>query len=399
MTRRFLNIQLKEYIAGLSTLLACGYGDLISSYFLVLFKNYFYRYKFLVLALPAIMNLRGSSYITYSARLITKLHLGIIEPRPSLRQTSLRHELSGTLICVLLANIAVGVLVSLVYTIFFHKDGSILKITGILVDAGMIAASFVIPITTIIMIISFVKGVRPEVLAGALESVVGDVVTVPSLIAACILDQGGLLALPLAAFIATILVLLRSSHRYERELTPMWRMRKVVLETTIAALLSVILELVTGSLVLSNFERMISRSYLTFALLPPVLATCGGVCVNAAVSLTTYIHLGEVDTGRAFLRIFARAFSQSIIAYLNVVLLGLVLGYTTGLRTSLSILFIHVLLPGEIAVIMLLPVTYLIVLSLVKTGINPANFASPVIMPLCDLVTSIVYITFLLAIR
>ncbi len=401
MAGRLLNLRVREYLAGLFTLLACGYGDLISSYFLVLFSSYFYKYRFLILALPAIMNLRGSSYITYSARLITKLHLGIIEPKLSLRQISLKHELSETLICILISNIAVGIFVSVVYTIFFQRHSMpLLEITAILADAGIIAASFVIPVTTTILIVSFVKGVRPEVLAGALESVVGDVVTVPSLVAACILERGELLLLtPLLAFTAVLLLLLRSSYRFDRELTSMWRIRRVVPETVTAALLSVILELITGSLILSNFEKITSKSYLAFALLPPVLATCGGVCVNAAVALSTLIHLGEVDTGKAFLRIFARAVSQSIIAYLNVVLLGLLLGYATGLKMSLSMLLLHVLVPGELAVLSLLPLTYLIVLSLVRVGINPANFASPVIMPLCDLITTVIYVMFLVNIR
>ena len=397
MLRQLLNLRAREYIASLASLIACSYGDLISSYFLILFSYYFYKYRFLVLALPAIMNLRGSSYITYSARIVTKLYLGIIEPRLSLRQISLRHELSGTLTCILISNIVVGLLISVVYKYLLHGDTcSISNIVLILVTAAIISASFVIPLTTVVLVLSFARGMRPETLIGALESVLGDVITVPGLAIACMLSEYPYaILIPVLLLASTSLLLLFLSHSFDRELSPTWRIYRIIPETVTAAAVSAVIERITGTVILTNFERIISKSYLMFALLPPVLATCGAVCVNAAVTYSTLLHLGELNVRKAVLHVVPKALSQSVIAYMNIFLIGIVLASFTHSKIPLLTLLAHILLSGLISVMLLLPLAYALVLALARIGINPVNFASPVIMPICDLTTTLMYVLLL----
>ncbi len=383
---------LREYVVSTLTLLTCNYTDFITGLFLTLFKDIISTARYIMLILPAIMNMRGCNYVTYSTRVSAKLHLGIIEPK--FRR---QRELSIEILIVYAIAIMAGIIITLLAVIMYPSYASSIRdIFTITVLSGIISASVTVPVTTLLLIQLFRQNIRPEVVVGPLESIIGDVITVPTVVLSYMVARLLSRTLVLTLLFTMLLIFMFSIILYKvlRERSSLWRPDRILVETIIAATVSSIIEIFTGVFILSRLSTYIKVSVLLFAL-PATMAAAGAVNVKYSAELSTMLHLGEIEPKMKIckkgLERMLRSASQALILYTNVLLISL--AYCTATHaTTMTALFIPPC-AGLIATLIMLVVTYYVVVASFRLGINPANIAGPLIMPLCDLASSILYMT------
>ncbi|GEM_PF-5019854 len=384
--------ELREYIVSTLTLLTCNYTDFITGLFLTIFGNIIKTARYIMLILPAIMNMRGCNYVTYSTRVSAKLHLGVIEPKFR-KQKELSLEVLIAYAITIIAGIIITALAVMICSKCINFTDNILVIA---VLSGIISATATIPATTFLLFQLFKRNIRPEVVVGPLESIIGDVITVPTVVLAYLVARlicgKTLLYIPfLTALSISITVLI---YRICREKSSLWNPKRILTETIIAATVSSTIEIFTGLFILKRLTTYLTISVLLFAL-PATMAAAGAVNVKYSAELSTMLHLGEIEpTARICkksLEKMLRSLSQALILYTNVFLIALVYSLSTHILNASALLIPPC--AGLIATLIMLIVNYYIVIISFRLGINPANVAGPLIMPLCDLASSILYMT------
>jgi len=384
-----------EHGLGLFSLLLCNYGDFFTGYLTTLFSEVFQHAKFLIVLLPVLMNLRGCTYVAYSTRMITKLRLGVIEPR-GLRQKGLTVEMKVAYVVSILSNFIAGILAALVVDPL-HLD----IITAVAMISGLIGVSIVVPLSTLGFFIVYRRDISPETLAGPLESIIGDMITVPTLLLAYILvlylydvhrDIVGILIIS----ILVLTSLITRSLVKERDKTyVVWNPEKTIIENVIAGVVASMIELVVGLRLESKLSTLTTYKVLLFAAFP-TMAVVGGLAVRYAAYLNSGLHLGSVEHSVIPRGIAARYYYRSMLLsfgiYMNVICMSIIYAYFTGEPLILcSIPFIA----GLLSTVIVLYITYILSIVLFRKGINPANVATSLIMPIADLTTITIYMSIL----
>ncbi len=380
-----------EHGLGLFSLLLCNYGDFFTGYLITLFSGLFEHARFLIVILPVLMNLRGCTYVAYSTRIITKLRLGVVEPK-SIRQRGLIVEMKAAYAVSLLSNLIAGILAALVVNPL-HMD----LITAVAMLSGLIGVSVVVPLSTLGFFEVFKREIAPETLAGPLESIIGDMITVPTLLAAFLISSAlysinhMLVILLIATILVSTLIIVRSALKEEGRPYTVWSPKKTIIENVIAGVVASMIELVVGLKLESRLSTLTTYKVLLFAAFP-AMAVVGGVAVRYAAYLNSGLHLGSVEHSPIPRGVAARYYYRSVLIslgiYMNVIAMSIL--YALAMHEPL-ILCLVPFAAGMLSTIIMLYVTYLLSIALFRKGINPANVATSLIMPLCDLTTVTIY--------
>jgi len=384
-----------EHGLGLFSLLLCNYGDFFTGYLVTLFSSIFEHARFLIVILPVLMNLRGCTYVAYSTRIITKLRLGVIEPR-GIRQRGLLVEMKAAYAVSLLSNLIAGILAAVVVDPL-HTD----IVTAVAMLSGLIGVSIVVPLSTLGFFEVFKREISPETLAGPLESIIGDMITVPTLLAAfiitsflCSIDRLLVIVLIVLITISTIIIV-KSALEEEGKPYTVWSPKKTIVENVIAGVVASMIELIVGLKLESRLNTLTTYKVLLFAAFP-AMAVVGGVAVRYAAYLNSGLHLGSIEhrplpTGLAA-RYYYRSILISLGIYMNVIVMSIL--YALAMHEPV-ILCLVPFAAGMLSTVVMLYVTYLLSIILFRKGINPANVATSLIMPLCDLTTVSIYMAVL----
>ncbi len=384
-----------EHGLGLFSLLLCNYGDFFTGYLVTLFSSIFEHAKFLIVILPVLMNLRGCTYVAYSTRIITKLRLGVIEPR-GIRQRGLLVEMKAAYAVSLLSNLIAGVLAALVVDPL-HTD----IVTAVAMLSGLIGVSIVVPLSTLGFFEVFRREISPETLAGPLESIIGDMITVPTLLAAFIIISflysidRALVTILIILITLSAFIIVRSALKEEGKPYTVWSPKKTIIENVIAGVVASMIELIVGLKLESKLSTLTTYKVLLFAAFP-AMAVVGGVAVRYAAYLNSGLHLGSIEHKPLPRGVAARYYYRSILIslgiYVNVIIMSIL--YALAMHEPLILCLIP-FAAGMLSTIIMLYVTYLLSIVLFRKGINPANVATSLIMPLCDLTTVTIYMAVL----
>ncbi len=388
-----------EHGLGILSLLLCNYGDFLTGYLTTLFSYVFKSANFLMILLPIFMNLRGCVYVAYSTRIITKLRLGVIEPRKFF-QRGLLVEIKIAYAVSLISRIIVGIIIALIVGL-----SKIDVITSVALISGIIGVSIVVPLSTLGFFEVYKRDISPETLAGPLESVIGDVITIPTLLIAYLITEilyninRLVLVLLLTLLIAFTIVLVRSTISEEGRPYTVWSPRKTIIENTVASVVASLIELIVGLKLASQLTTLTTYKVLLFAIFP-TMAVVGGIAVRYTAYLNSGLHLGNVEhscipRGLA-VKYYYRSMLLSFAIYVNVIAMSVM--YALANHEPLALCAIP-LISGTISTTIMLYVTYLLSILVFRKGMNPANIATSLIMPLSDLTTVLIYMGLLTIIR
>lgn len=338
----------------------------------------------LLVLVPPVLALRGNVGGVLASRLGTAIHAGIF--RMSWRRESLLGQnLAAAVSLSLGLSLAFAVLAKAASVGFgVPRSISINDFVVISVVGGAVASTAVLAITLGVVNLSTRRGWDLDNVAAPLVTAAGDLVTVPSLWLASHLATIELVTPVLSAVctLASLLMLgmgLRSPHVTTRAVV-----RQSFPVLTVAGLLSI----AAGVSIEKRLEALVAFPAV-LVLLPPFLATAGTIGGIFSSRLATKLHLGLVDPRRFRLRPLtdelAITAAMTAWAFTLVGVSSDVISALTGLASPGALEMVQVaLLAGFGAAVALVAVGYAGTVWAFRLGLDPDNYAIPVVTSSLD---------------
>ncbi len=142
----------------------------------------------LLIMVPGFLGLRGNILGAVSARVGTRLHTGLMEPKIALKGDTAVNFVASLFLSTFV-NTLIGVLAYFV-SIILGVDAVLWKLMVVGALSGALASVIVGPFTIMLTILVFRKGIDPDSVMGPLVTSVGDITAVICLFLAAILVVG-----------------------------------------------------------------------------------------------------------------------------------------------------------------------------------------------------------------
>ncbi len=303
----FLEIKAKVKEAHTTTLTSLIVSLIIGLFGGTFLGKYFEKIRFsypgLLVILPGMMGLRGNVFGSMASRFSTMLYLGDLEP--SLREKKV------------LKNVVLGIALSLIPVSLLWSIGILGGIRENAFDILLIVISSTILVslilgyfTAFVTIFTFRRGSDPDNVAAPLVASMGDLLTIPSLIAfILLLEQAKTGFWMMNAFLVTVFVALALIGKVKKK--EFLSLKSLFTTVILLAILSVI----SGSL-LERYSPLIQKLSIAY---PALLSSFGNYGSIIAAKTSTRLHLGEIEdyfSGEMFLEILALFTTAPIIGIL-----------------------------------------------------------------------------------
>ncbi|MBC8498344.1 magnesium transporter, partial [Candidatus Bathyarchaeota archaeon] len=326
---------------------------------------------------------RGAIGGMYAGRLGTALHIGTIKPtiRGNTRESSTLLSSIATL--TLLSGLVLSAVTSLFLYLFAGATPQEVLLSVLIIIATMATSVLMIsPITFLISVYSFRKGLDPDVVVYPIVSTVADVIITVFYI---VMIKGALanylmIAIADLFYVSIVVVVVLRNYKDAEYL-------RTIREFMITLMFVSIIVNITG-LALEGFTKRIGIPREVFAVYPAVIDTVGDVGAIVGSTATTKIILGLMAPSLRG----ARAHSAQI---LNTWAASLILFIAYSFVSSLLFGFEHLgrLLLQLVAVnIVVVPLIVLVTIGIAvltsSRGWNPDNFITPIVSVLSDSLTT-----------
>ena len=157
----------------------CALGEMLTGTFLESGMSYLPGILVLV---PAILQLRGTISGSFSSRISTALHIGTIKPQFRNNTNTFRENIYANLFLTIISPFLAATMSFLVMTIFNVKNIGFFALLVIAISAGFISGIIQIVISIISGILIFNRGLDPDIIVFPLLSVIGDILSILTLI-------------------------------------------------------------------------------------------------------------------------------------------------------------------------------------------------------------------------
>ncbi|NJE41775.1 cation transporter [Thermococcus sp. GR6] len=323
-------------------------------------------YPGLLVILPGMMGLRGNVFGSMASRFSTMLYLGDLEP--SLRE---KKVLKNIVIAMLLSLIPVTILwaIGVIQGIRYHA----LQILLIVVSSTILVSLILGYFTAFVTIFAFRKEVDPDSMAAPLVASMGDLLTIPALIAFILLLEtsketfwGSNLIL-----ILLFLLLLAISRVRKAEIVEFKELFTII---TALALLSLI-----SGFTLQRFSDLIGASIILGFAYPSILSSFGNYGSIIAAKTSTALHLGEIDgylSKEPFMEILALFLTTPIVGVLINVFGAGIAHFIAGAEPRIVY---ELTLSYPLMALFIMLYSYTISYFLFQKNIDPDNVAIPLI--------------------
>ncbi|MFB0558330.1 MAG: magnesium transporter [Candidatus Bathyarchaeia archaeon] len=339
---------------------------------------------------PGILSIRGAIGGVYSGRLGTALHLGTI--RPTFRDNTKESMtlLSSIITLTLISGLILGIVASL-FLYFFVKVSTHDVLLTILVIVATMAVSILVisPITYVISIFSFKKGLDPDVIVYPIMSTVADVIITVCYI---IMIKSAFVNHLIIGIIDLVYVLLvvRIIFRNYGDMEYV----KTIKEFMITLVIVSIIVNITGS-ALGGFTHRIGIMREVLAVYPAVIDTVGDVGAIVGSTATTKIMLGLMSPSLHDIRTHSsQIFNTWAASLILFVAYSIVSSAMFGLD-KLSRLMPLLVTVNVIVVPIIVLVSIIIAMLTSRRGWNPDNFITPIESVLSDGLTTLAILSVL----
>ncbi|MCE4624553.1 MAG: magnesium transporter [Desulfurococcales archaeon] len=363
-------------------LLTANAGDALNSFLLGFFLPYLLKNPVLIALLPVMAAVRGSIMTSMASRLTTALHLGAAEPRIG---ELLGRETGRTLTLALASSLYVGILVS------FMTLYSPYQTVSTAAYSALLALLFLLPVTVLVIVVGFRYNLNPDNYVAPVLTVLGDVSTVPSLVAVSLVIEGRadveLLLAVTAAYIGLSSLLYYALTGGES--------RRVVGEGLLSLILVGLIESGTGGL----YDRFTAAlvGLAVIHIVPSLMEDIGASLSVLASRMTTDLYLSG----------FEYAVKRSLVGLTEVVLgslasmvvlstIGVAAGSVAGFDVGLAYMFKVIAFSWLGLLALLIPLVLLLVWVSVRIGLDPDNIVIPLITSIVDL-SVIPFLVFIVA--
>jgi mgtE-like transporter len=338
---------------------------------------------------PGILSIRGAVGGLFSGHLGTRLHLGTIKATFT-KNTKDFHALLRVVITLTLVS---GVSVGTGTWIFglFLWDATLIDFVQLLtvITATMaLSVVFVSPLTMVFSILSFRRGLDPDIIVYPITSPVSDIINTGCYILSLTLffmfgSIGRYLILLLDIIFITFVVYILVKNLNETKFV------ETIKEFLLTLVFVTVIVNVTGSLL--NRIGGIADGQKIYSVYPAIIATVGGVGSIIGSTATTKLALGLIkpffSSIKQHLNEIAGAWLASIVMF---IIYAIVSSVISGAKTlGEMIMFTGQLLTTNIlAVSLMVFIAYAVAIFTFRRGWNPDNFVIPIESSLADTITT-----------
>mgnify|MGYP000250472968 FL=1 len=365
-------------------------GGLLAGSILLIFSDVLSFAPWALIIYPSIISMRGVIGGFFSGRLSTALHLGTVRPSLLNNTRSFRVLVCSTVILTLQSSLMMG---ALAYFINVSLWGtriieSLSIFSAVLTTMGL-SLLFVSPVTIGISILSFKRGLDPDIIVYPIMSTLGDILVTLCFVFSLRLLFSGLLGslstwLFDAAFISFAVFLLTKYRKSEG-------LSRTVREFSLTLLVVTLIVNLTGNL-LGRISKMIGKRSEIYVLYPALIDTIGDVGSIVGSTTTTKLALGTVDSSlkaiRKSLPEIGGACLSSAVWFLFFSLLSLYLAHKIIILNDLLTLAAILSSLNILAAPIMATVSYSLAVLTFRNGLDPDNFVIPCESSLSDSVTT-----------
>jgi len=373
------------------TLVALSFNiiSLFAGGLLSLFSPLFAEAPWILALFPPILTIRGNISGIFSGNITTMLHIGSVQPRIRGNTETYQRLVGAVFVLTFIDTLAIGA-ISFVLNLLFGgaSPGQLYIFACVPAVSCIVAVALSIPLTSLIGIATYRRGLDPDIIVYPILASVNDIVVTASFVAtASLVIRGGLYLYILgSAFVAFMCIsVILAWRNWGHEF-----FRKTVWEGTALVILSSLFGSVNG-IFLSGLTESLHRNPGLVVLYPALTNMLGNIGSITGSVTTTSLALGYVESFREevqegmkrMLKIEAVAALMhgvsGVVAYLMKSPYGASLGFLVGvaLVSNLSSFFVVSVLALVVAFLAF------------NRGLNPDNVVIPAITSTSDTVATL----------
>jgi mgtE-like transporter len=354
------------------------------------FSGLFRLAPWVILVYPSVVSARGVIGGLFCGRLSTALHLGTMRPRFLGNTKSFYLLFRAVAVLTLEASLGMSLVAMLFGSAFLGVASSdFVSILMVTMATMALALLVVSPLTIAVSVVSFKRGLDPDIVLYPVESTVSDffITLIYVLVVNLFLQfgMGGKTIVGLAVF-ALVLIstyyLIRSIRETE--------FARTVRESLLTLVFVAFIVNVTGS-TLGKISEAVGERREIYTVYPAMIDTMGDVGAVVGSTATTKLALGALKPSFSSIRNHATEISgawlasfimYSVYAFLSLAIQGQLSPY------SLLMFAARVLTTNVIAGAIIVIVSYMVAVLTYRKGLDPDNFVIPIESSLADSITT-----------
>lgn len=339
----------------------------------------------LFILIPVSIGMRGAIFGALAARLGTSIHAGLFDVSRE-RQGQLFQNVYAATLLTLGTAVTMGLLARGIAGLLGIDTISALEFIVIALVGGMLSSALVLAVTIYLSITSFRRGWDLDAVGAPLITAIGDVATLPLLLAASYL-VGIRYVTPILGWLALAVGLLALARGWTSALPVA---RKIVRESFFVLCIAIVLDILAGTAVEPRIEEVFEPFPALLMLIPGFLEKTGSLGAILASRLGSKLHLGAVSPS-------ARPGAAALLDGTIVLVLGLTVYAITAVTTlGLAVLigadhpgalrFIGItMFGGVMATLVASVIGYYAAITTYRFGLDPDNHTIPLVTSGMDL--------------
>jgi len=384
--------QVKAFLSSLGQSilsLSFNFGGLLAGTLAVYF-SVFSLAPWSIALFPGILSVRGAIGGLFSGHLSTDLHLGTIKASYTNNTKQFYILLRAIIVLALVSGVMIGLGTSIFGLFFWHATFTdLIEILSVVIATMGLSVLFIPPLTLAVSVVSFRRGLDPDVVVYPIISTVSDIVDtlcyvfclnvffkVPSF------GNSLIWLLDLVFFFAVMYIFVKTVKEKE--------FAKMIKEFLLTLLSVTFIVNITGSLLVRVSEVIGNRSEV-YMVYPALIDTVGDVGSIIGSTVTTKLALGSIkptfSSMRAHINEIGGAWSASLVLFISYAAISSV---TSGVNTLGGILRFtgQLVITNILAVSIMIFIAYSIAIFTYRRGLNPDTFVIPIESSLADTVTT-----------
>ena len=338
----------------------------------------------LFILIPVSIGMRGNIFGALAARLGTSIHSGLFEVEFS--KTGLLYQnLYAAILLTATTSVAMGLLGRSVAGLLGIETISVWLLITVAFVGGLISSTVVLAVTIYLSVVSFRKGWDLDSVGAPLITTIGDIVTLPSILAASYLvavhDLG--VALGIMALGMGVLALVGGWT------TGRINTRRIVRESFPVLMVAIVLDILAGTVVEPRIENVLA--YPAFLLvIPGFLEKTGALGAILAARLGSKLHLGAVTPrakpDAAALLDGTVVFAVGFVSYAVIAITTLIVANVIDADYPGALRFFGIVMTGGVlATVIAAVIGYYAATTTYRFGFDPDNHTIPLVTSGMDL--------------
>ncbi len=369
--------------------LSSNLGAMLAGTFIVLYLNVFTPVPWILALFPGILSIRGSIGGLFSGRLSTGLHLGTVKPSYTENTREFYLLFYAIVTLTLESSIVVGLVASLFSVVLWGASiVDCVSIIVVVISTMGLSIVLISPITIAVSILSFRRGLDPDVTVYPVMATVADIlVTLCYILELSVFFSSSLgaylIGLTSLIFLGTVLYIVFGNVRENRFV-------KTIKEFFVVLVLVAFIVNVTGSL-LNEIREVVGNRSEIYVVYPALIDTVGSVGSIVGSTATTKLFLGVLKASFSSIKQHLTEIGGAWIASMMMFALYSAISSFTGGTAAFNLLrFTAQLVTTNIlAVSMMVIIAYAVAILTYRRSLDPDNFVIPIESSLADSITTV----------